>query len=66
MNITKAQLRAIGMVLPKAFVGGAIGGVVALYQNGGLVMDWRVVGWAAVSGGAVAVLAIVEGYFDPQ
>ena len=64
MHLTKAQLKAIGVVLLKAFIGGAIAGIVTLYQSGGLVLDWHVIGWAAVSGGVVAVLAIIEGYFN--
>lgn len=64
MHLTKTQLKAIGLVLFKAFVGGAIAGIVTLYQSGGLVLDWHVIGWAAVSGGVVAVLAIIEGYFN--
>ena len=64
VDVNESKLKVVLLILLKTFIAGAIGGVVALQQSGSLQLDWRVIGWAALSGGVVAVLSVAEQYFD--
>ena len=57
-------MQVVLTILGKTFVAGAIGAVVSLQASGQLTADWKTLGWAALSGGVVAVLSVVEQWFD--